>query len=225
MVRAMRLRTSLPLIAVVALLAGFMIPAIAQGGAANDNSPGKKKCQGKKGSGKAGPGKKKCSGKKGKGKGPGAAAAECANTDRCYIDVYVRQGSPTTGSICSSFDDREGFCVGSSSGSATWSQPGHYPKQGLETSFTWKGPGGPREVDYTVNADFTIVEAYIRGNVPASNSAVFNVTDAYSRVSGVHWKTVATGAAPGTVGGPLYIDYEHKTIGSYVHIFGHMVRR
>lgn len=218
----MRLRTTLPLIAVIALLAGFTIPSIAQGGTVG-NSPGKKKCPGKKGSGKAGPGKKKC-GKNGKGK-TGAAAAECANTDKCYIDVYVRQGSPTTGAICSSFDDREGFCVGSSTGSSTWSQPGYFPRQGLETSFTWKGPGGSRDVDYTVNADFTIVEAYIRGNVPASNSAIFNVTDAYSRVSGFHWKTLSTGAAPGTVGGPLYIDYSHSTIGSSVHIFGHMVRK
>jgi hypothetical protein len=30
--------------------------------------------------------------------------------------------------------------------------------------------------------------------------------------------------APGSPGGPLYIDYEHKFVGSYVHMYGFLER-
>jgi hypothetical protein len=69
------------------------------------------------------------------------------------------------------------------------------------------------------------VEAYIRGDVPSGGSATFNVTDAYNRGSDVHWKTASKSGTPGTPGGPLYIDYEHKFIGSYVHMYGYLVRK
>jgi hypothetical protein len=146
----------------------------------------------------------------------------------CRVDVTVHQGPLTMGATCDSFDNSEGLCVGGSTGTPAFSMPGYFPRQGIETSFTWKSHGGAaRDVDYTSNATFTIVDSFIRGDVPSSNSAVFNVTDAYSRDSGVHWKTVSTGGAPGKLGGPLYIDYDHPRvgIGSSVHMFGYLVRK
>lgn len=145
----------------------------------------------------------------------------------CHVDITVRQGSITAGAFCDSFDRDDGFCVGSSTGTPSFSMPGYFPRQGIETSFTWKSHGGAsRDVDYTANANALLVDSYIRGDVPASNSAVFNVNDAYSRASGAHWKTLSTGAAPGRIGGPLYIDYDHPRsgIGCTVHIFGYLVR-
>ncbi|HKZ14431.1 MAG TPA: hypothetical protein VJL81_11350 [Solirubrobacterales bacterium] len=145
----------------------------------------------------------------------------------CHVDITVHQGSITQGAFCDSFDRDEGLCVGGSTGTPAFSMPGYSPKYGIETSFTWKSHGAPRDVDYTANANALIVDSYIRGDVPASNSAVFNVNDAYSRASGAHWKTMSTGAAPGRVGGPLYIDYDHPRsgIGSSIHIFGYLVRK
>ncbi len=236
----MRPTKALQLTVALALLAGLMLSTAALGAGDKSSPAGKKSagknsgkaCAGKKKSGKKGAsksnaGKKKCQGKgKTKGKPPGSRAVpECGSAKtECHVDVWVRQGSVTSGAICGSFDAAEGFCVGSSSGNPQWSQPGHFPKQGIESSFTWKGPGGPRDVDYTVNATFTIVEAYIRGNVPSSNSPFFHVTDAWNRASGIHWKTRAEpGAAPSQQGGPLWIDYHHGTFDSYVHLHGYLV--
>jgi hypothetical protein len=167
---------------------------------------------------------------KGAGAGKkGSAIPECGNsaTETCHLDITISQGAATSGAFCDSFDRGDGLCVGSSHGTPAFSQPGYSPRYGIESSFTWKSHGAPRDVDYTSNATFTIVDSFIRGDVPASNSAIFNVTDAWNRASGVHWKTVATGGGPGTPGGPLYIDYDHSSsgIGSSIHIFGYLVRK
>jgi hypothetical protein len=193
----MKPRVPLQLIAGLALLLGLMLPAAAVQARTTKNVSGPKKV---------------------------GEVPECGGgrPDQCRIDVYVRQGSPTTGASCDSFDRSEGFCIGSSSGTSAFAQPGFFPRQGLSTDFTWKG-GNPRDVDYTVNAQFTIVQAKIVGNVPSGGSATFNVTDAWSRASDVHYKTVSTGGNPGQPGGPLYIDYSHEFVGSYVHMFGYLV--
>jgi hypothetical protein len=206
------------LILALALLAGLTLSTAAQAGPAKKVSAPGKNCSKKKDTGK------KCHGTK---KGPGTSdpAPECGDgTWECHLDIWVRQGSPTTGATCAPFTNREGFCVGSSTGTASWSQPGYFPRQGFETNFTWKGPGGPRDVDLTINSTFTIIDSYIRGDVPGPGSSTFNVTDAWSRASGIHWKSRSNGGGPpGLPGGPLYIDYGYKTLGSYVHIYGYLV--
>lgn len=242
----MKLRKAFQLLAAMALVLGLSLPAAVQAAPQKGESPGKKKGAGKKrGSGKCaakgggktsakprGKGKGNC--KKGKGKGvggePGANAADCSNpggAGECFIDVWVRQGSPTTGAICSSFDNRDGECIGSSTGTRGWRQPGFVPKQGIGTWFSWSSPGGgaARNVEMLVKASFTITESFIRGNVPSSGSSTFNVTDAWNRDTNAHWKSVSKGADPGLVGGPLYIDYSHEILGSYVHMFGYLVRQ
>lgn len=205
----------------IAALASFTLlqPAGAEAGAG-----------GKAKSGKNGGGKKNGGKKGGTGGKVGDAIPECdeGTPSTCRVDITVNQGPLTQGAVCDSFDNSSGLCVGGSTGTKAFSEPGYSPRYGIQTSFTWKSQGGPsRDVDYTANANFTIVDSFIRGNVPSSDSAVFNVTDAYSRLSGVHWKTVSTGARPGQVGGPLYIDYDHPRsgIGSSIHIFGYLVRK
>jgi hypothetical protein len=167
---------------------------------------------------------------KGAGAGKmGSAIPECNNSapETCHVDITIAQGPATSGAFCDSFDRDDGLCVGSSRGTPAFSQPGYSPRYGIQSSFTWESHGAPREVDYTSNATFTILDSFIRGDVPASNSAIFNVTDAWNRASGVHWKTVATGGGPGSPGGPLYIDYDHTSygFGSEIHIFGYLVRK
>ncbi len=224
----MELRKSLLLMAVMALFAGFAVPAAQAGKGPKQSSPGKQAGGGKKKANckKKGGCKKKSGKKKGSGK-VGAAAPDCSNpggSNQCYIDVVVRQGSPTTGAICDSFDNASGVCIGSSTGTAGWRQAGWFPKQGIGTWFTWEG-GNPRDVEMLVKASFTITESFIRGNVPSGGSATYNVTDAWNRGTNAHWKTVSTGGSPGTPGGPLYIDYSHAVLGSDVHIFGYLVRK
>ena len=51
------------------------------------------------------------------------------------------------------------------------------------------------------------------------------MTDAWNRQSDVHWKTVSTGGKPGTPGGPLYINYDYKFVGTYVHMYGYLVQK
>lgn len=218
MVPAMRLRVALPLIAALALLAALMLSTSAPAG--------DKAGSGNQGACKKHPKKKGCK----KGDGPKTGVGDVPDCDsgapqECHVDITVRQGAPTTGATCDSFDNGEGLCLGSSTGTTRWTEPGYSPKIGIGVSFTWKAHGAPRDVDYTANDSVTIVQAYIRGDVPSSGSATFNVTDAWNRQADVHWKTVSTGGAPGTRGGPLYIDYEHKFVGSYVHIFGYLVRK
>jgi hypothetical protein len=207
------------LIAVLALLAAFALPAAAQAGATKSSAPGKngvgKNCSKKRS------GKKKCATPE-----VGAADSDCPRgATECHIDVELKQASPTSGAYCSSFEDGDGSCLGSTLGTSGWSSPGYFPQYGIQSWFTWTSQGPVRNVEYLVKANQLIVEAFIRGNVPSPGSASFNVTDAYNRVTDAHWQTVSTGGAPGTKGGPLYIDYEHKVIGSYVHIWGWMVRK
>jgi len=213
--------STLATVAVAVMIAALACAAALQPAGAEAGAGGKAK-PGKSGGGKKNGGKK--------GGKVGDAIPECsdATPSSCRVDITVHQGPLTQGAFCDSFDNSDGICVGGSTGTKAFSEPGYSPRYGIQTSFTWKSQGGAsRDVDYTANANFTIVDSFIRGNVPASNSAVFNVTDAYSRLSGVHWKTVSTGAAPGQIGGPLYIDYDHPRsgIGSSIHIFGYLVRK
>jgi hypothetical protein len=162
----------------------------------------------------------------GKNDAPNASAPDCGGGQpECFVDITIHEGGPTTGAICSSFTASSGFCLGPTTGTAAFSNPGYFPRQGIETAFTWDSPGGSRrDCDYTSNATFTIVDSRILGSVPDPGSAVFAVSDAWSRGSGAHYKTLSN-AAPGLPGGPLYIDYESKFVGSYVHIFGYLVRK
>lgn len=213
---------TLAILAVAVMIATLSCAAAFQPGGAEAGASGKAKA-GKNGG-------KKNGGKKGGNGKVGDAIPECDNgtPSTCRVDITVHQGPLTQGAVCDSFDNSEGLCIGGSTGTKAFSEPGYSPRYGIQTSFTWKSQGGAaREVDYTANANFTIVDSFIRGNVPASNSAIFNVTDAYSRLSGVHWKTVSTGAGPGQIGGPLYIDYDHPRsgIGSSIHMFGYLVRK
>jgi hypothetical protein len=155
----------------------------------------------------------------------GQPAPECGReaVQLCHIDITVHQGPPTAGAVCSSFDDGTGFCVGPSRGNSSWTAPSYFPRQGLGASFTWKSQGSVRMVNYEANATFTILEAKIEGRVPSPSSARLDVTDAWNRGSAVHWHT-GIAAAPGSPGGPLYIDYEHKVVGSYVHMYGFLER-
>jgi hypothetical protein len=155
----------------------------------------------------------------------GQPVPECGReaVELCHIDITVHQGPPTAGAVCSSFDDGSGFCVGPSRGNSSWTAPSYFPRQGLGASFTWKSQGSVRMVNYEANATFTILEAKIEGRVPSPSSARLDVTDAWNRGSAVHWHTGMAGA-PGSRGGPLYIDYEHRVVGSYVHMYGFLER-
>jgi hypothetical protein len=155
----------------------------------------------------------------------GSSVPECGReaVQLCHIDITVHQGPPTAGAVCSSFDDGTGFCVGPSRGNSSWTAPSYFPRQGLGASFTWKSQGSVRMVNYEANATFTILEAKIEGRVPSPSSARLDVTDAWNRGSAVHWHTEMAGA-PGSRGGPLYIDYERRVVGSYVHMYGFLER-
>jgi hypothetical protein len=196
-IRAMKIRALSQVIAGVALLAVLMVPAAAQARSPQQGSGAGTKVNG---------------------------VADCSSgkADLCWIDVTVRQGSPLTGATCSSFSRDSGYCIGSSTGTSRWAQAGFFPKQGISTDFTWKG-GTARDVDYTVNANALTVEARILGKVPSPGSATLDVTDAYSRASNVHFKTVSTGGKPGTLGGPLYIDFDYGTLNTTVHMFGYLL--
>lgn len=223
----MRPRVSARLTAMLVLLTAFALPAAAQAGTGGASpsehqaNPTMGNCAKKKS------GKKKCGGKK-----SGPKVGDTANDDcprgatECHIDIQLNQASPTTGGICDSFEDiSSGICVGPSHGTSGWNGPGYFPQYGIQNWFSWTSQGAQRTVEYEVKANFVIVECFIRGTVPSPNSAVFNVSDAYNRVTDTHWKTASTGAAPGSKGGPLYIDYDHRVLGSSVHIFGYMVRK
>jgi hypothetical protein len=156
------------------------------------------------------------------------AIPECGSgtSERCHIDITMHEAGPTTGGFCDSFSNRAGVCVGPVHGTPAWSQPSYFPRQGIQSSFDWKSPYADtrRDVDLTENANILIVEAYIRGMVPGPGSASFFVNDAYNRMSGVHWKTEGSAqSTPGLPGGPLYIDYESRIVGSYIHIYGYLV--
>ena len=158
-----------------------------------------------------------------------ATVPECGreSVPQCHIDVTVHQGPPTAGAICASFTDGSGFCVGPSRSSSnpSWAVPSYFPRQGLQSSFTWKSQGSVRIVDYEANAAFTIVEAYMKGTVPSPASSRFVVTDAWNRGSNVHWHSGITGS-DGKPNGPLYIDYDHPAhgLGTSVHMYGYLER-
>jgi hypothetical protein len=144
-----------------------------------------------------------------------AAAAQCR------IDITVRQ-SVYPVSVCDSFESTDGACVGSSVGTPQWIEPNYSPKLGLQTLFAWKSSGLTRFVDLQVYSSPLILTARIIGRVPTPASAEFDVTDASNRHSSDHWHT-GSAAPPGSPGGPLYIDYEHK-FGSKIHIYGVLER-
>jgi hypothetical protein len=203
------------LIASLALLAGLVIPTAAAAGASGNG-------------GQAGHSGKKGHGKKKPGKGLGDDIDCSAAAKECHVDITLREASVLSGGGgCGSFDNAEGFCVGPTHGTNGWDQTSYFPKQGIDSSFTWKSHGGPaRDVDYTADASALIVDAYVRGVAQASNSNVLNVTDAWNRNSNTHWRTVPnpTGKV-GYPGGPMGIDYDHKTVGSSVHLWGFFVRK
>ncbi len=146
---------------------------------------------------------------------------ECpSSTYRCYIDVSLRQNYK---SVCSSFDSGDGFCLGSSIGTAGWVSGAYVEKVGIRTDFDWTSSGPIRNVDWTASDDFLTVAGKIVGRVPSSNSCDLNVTDAWTRGSGVHWQTGTAGKC-GTAEGPLFIDYHHPAsgLGSQIHIYGYM---
>jgi hypothetical protein len=162
------------------------------------------------------------------GQTPSAALsdADCpTNGTECHIDITLNAASPTSGAYCDSFTSDGGSCQGPTYGTAGWGESGFFPQYGIGTRFEWGSQGPVRNVRYIAKANFTRTDAEIDGRVPDPGSAVFDVSDAYRHGEDVHWKTVSTGGAPGTKGGPLYIDYEHKFVGSSIHIFGWMVRK
>lgn len=222
----MRPRVSARLIVLLALVAALALPAAAQAGTGKAGASEHKDNPTIGGCAKKRSGKKKC---QNKNPGPkvGTAASDCpSGGTECHIDITVNQASPTTGGICDSFEDvGSGVCIGPTYGTPGWNSPSYFPQYGIQSWFSWESQGPQRNVEYLAKASYTIVEAVIHGNVPAPSSAVFNVTDAYNRSTGTHWQTVSTGGAPGTKGGPLYIDYNHRVLGSSVHIWGWMVRK
>jgi hypothetical protein len=157
---------------------------------------------------------------------PHASAPDCGGGQpECWVDITVHEGGPTSGASCGTISSSEGFCVGPTTGTSAFSNPGYFPRQGIGTEFSWKSPGGSRrDCDYTSNAAFTIVDSRILGTVPDPGSATFAVSDAWSRGSSVHYKTLSK-AAPGQSGGPLYIDYDSAFVGTSVHIYGYLVKK
>jgi hypothetical protein len=152
-----------------------------------------------------------------------APSCSAGTKEQCYINVWLHQGGVTTGAYCDSFEASSGSCLGYSEGTNPWEGAGYFPKYGIQTTFSWTASGARRAVDYTVDASFTIVQARIVGNVPSPGSSTLNVSDAWVRESDVHYKTVSTGGDPGLPGGSLYIDYGHKVVDSYVHMYGYLV--
>jgi hypothetical protein len=141
---------------------------------------------------------------------------------QCRIDIALRQGRPLD--PCDSFTASDGACIGSSVGTAQWIEPSYEPKFGLQTMFTWKSSGPVRFVDYQAHAGFTILRARIVGRVPSPGSAEFVVTDASISNSSTTWQTGSSGQ-PGSPGGPLYLDYDNKTAGARIHIYGVLDRK
>ncbi len=147
--------------------------------------------------------------------------------EMCHIDITLHQASGKTPTVCSSFDNADGFCIGSSHGTPGWDSV-YVPQQSIQADFTWKTSSGTvRDVDYTATETFSTVEGQIKGQVPSSNSCDLNVTDATTRLApNVHWQT-QTLKTCGVQRGPLFIDYHHPAsgLGSYVHIYGYLVRK
>ncbi len=217
----MRLRALPQLLASLALLAGLVIPTVAEAGTSGSDAH-----QGRHGHGKKSHGKKK-HGKKKQDKGVGSDIDCSAGAKECHVDIIIHEASVMSGGGgCGSFDNAEGFCVGPTTGTTGWDEPAFFPKQGIDSSFTRESHGGAaRDVDYTAHASVLTLDAHIVGIAQASNSNVLNVTDAWNRLSNTHWKTVNLGARVGYPGGPMGIDYDHKLVGSSVHLWGFFVRK
>ena len=88
--------------------------------------------------------------------------------EMCHIDITLHQASGKTPTVCSSFDNADGFCIGSSHGTPGWDSV-YVPQQSIQADFTWKTSSGPvRDVDYTATETFSTVEGQIKGQVPSS---------------------------------------------------------
>jgi hypothetical protein len=144
---------------------------------------------------------------------------------------------PSTASLCeiSIHLDIGVYCPGYSSSLATCWGRTPYSNQcwdayvvslpGLFGQFSWFGQ--PRHISYNA-VNFGPV-AKLEGSVPSTSSAAFTVDTAYCvkwQSPGTFWETVnKPGQAPGTKGGPLYLNFRNGYVGADVYIDGYLSPR
>jgi hypothetical protein len=129
--------------------------------------------------------------------------------------------------ICPGFGEASGSCRGSAEGGvAPWS-----PND--KAIFGWQGSAtGSRSVwyyaKYSVDDEHTAVAASLVGDVPNPGSADFKVVSATdphgpADTKDTVWYTPnVAGAAAGTEGGPLYLDFENGSWGFELYIRGYL---
>jgi hypothetical protein len=132
-------------------------------------------------------------------------------------------------SICPGFDAASGGCSGNSTGGvAPWSW--------AKSQFSWQGRAdGPRSVSYwsyyDVDDEHTAVAAELAGDVPGPGSADYSITTATdphgpADTKDTTWYTPnVAGAAAGTQGGPLYLDFENGSWGFDIYIHGYLYKK
>lgn len=132
--------------------------------------------------------------------------------------------------ICPGFGRASGSCSGSAEGGVPPWSPNN------KAIFGWQGSAtGSRSVwyyaKYSVDDEHTAVAAALLGSVPSSSSANFTIADASdphgpSDTKDTHWYTPdVAGAAPGTQGGPLYLDFENGSWGFDIYIRGFLYKK
>jgi hypothetical protein len=151
-----------------------------------------------------------------------------SNEAVCYFPNM--HGDMVEFAICPGFSKASGSCSGSSEGGVSpWS-----PND--KAIFGWQGSAdGFRNVSYyakySVDDEHTAVAADLGGSVPGPNSADFTITDAAdphgpADTKDTHWYTPdVAGAAAGTQGGPLYLDFENGSWGFDIYIHGYLYKK
>jgi len=151
-----------------------------------------------------------------------------SNEAVCYFPNM--HGDMVEFAICPGFGRASGACSGSAEGGVPPWSPNN------KALFGWQGSAtGSRSVwyyaKYSVDDEHTAVAAALLGSVPSSSSANFTITDASdphgpADTKDTHWYTPdVAGAAPGTQGGPLYLDFENGSWGFDIYIRGFLYKK
>jgi hypothetical protein len=131
---------------------------------------------------------------------------------------------------CPGFTRPSGSCGGDSTGGvAPWSW--------AQSEFAWEGDrwDGPRSVSYwsyySKDDEHSAVAASLVGDVPGPGSADYAISTASDQhgpddTKDTTWYTPnVAGAAAGTEGGPLWLDFENGSWGFDIYIWGYLYKK
>jgi hypothetical protein len=141
----------------------------------------------------------------------------------CRIDLHYNLRS------CPNFTDYSSgrTCTGTASGTIPWERSSYNPPF-LYAGFAWfgSGQGQARRVQASSFVGSRAV-ALIEGNLAGPGRAELEVTSASASEYnfGALWITPPQSTrAPGTMGGPLYLDFSGGSVGATVSIRGYLFR-